>query len=211
MKEICLDWNLIPCCIFEHLDRFKGKDSFYNPFFGPGVYLYIYPSKKGYQIYYIGESNEIGNRLVDHYQEYIKPNPKFYLPVSSEYFDEDVYKYYSSSVENSSEFITREGGNISFDMRKDIGRKIMQNSYIAIGELEDADKGLLKDVESILHFAVLKYNNLTKNGWFGETHSQLPSKEYVIKSIYRNDVIKNMITNTLPNEIILKDSEIQSI
>ena len=70
MKNISLEWNVLPACMFEVLSQREGEESFYNPILGSGIYVFIHANGKRYQVYYIGKAKEIGNRLMQHYLEY---------------------------------------------------------------------------------------------------------------------------------------------
>ena len=88
MENVILDWSLLPAKMFTPLDMFKGEEGFYYPFFGSGVYLFVYPTKAGYQVFYVGQAEKIGCRFVEHIEHYLgKRTPRYYIPTSIDYFN----------------------------------------------------------------------------------------------------------------------------
>jgi len=200
--KVILNWSIFPACVFEHLLNLKGKNSFYGPIFGAGVYLFIFPTRKGYKIYYIGESTEVGSRLLGHFKDYTSVRSDYYIPTNITLFEEDIYQFFSSA---SSENMQQESDKFPIEERKKIGDRLMHNTYFAFSLVKNADKARLRDIEALLHIGLLKKNCLDKYGWFGEKTSVIPTYEMEVISLYPTKIIQQMIAPTLPTRIQYKE------
>jgi len=198
MDKINLNWSILPACIFGHLLSFKGKDSFYGPIFGTGVYLFIFPTKKGYQIYYIGESTEVGSRLMRHFTEYTSVRSDYYIVTDIALFEEDIYQLYLLA---SSEYMQQESEGFPIKERQVIGQTLMHNTYFAFALVESADKAKLRNVEALLQIGLLEKNGLPKHGWLGEKTSIVPSYKMEVHNLYPTEIVQKMIKPTLPSII----------
>jgi len=202
MLTVTLDWSLLPALMYLPLDRFKGKDGFYYPYFGPGVYLFVYPSKAGYQVYYVGQSKEVGNRLGDHISAYMNSSSGYYLPRSVDLYNEDVYKYFKKN--SYEEYFSNIPGDFIDKNYTETGEHIMKNSYFGIAKLSQADESLLLEVEYILQQNVLEFNELPSLGWLGEKKSTKPTRDIEIINYFGNDILRKIIGTTLPGKCSIR-------
>jgi len=200
VKEFKLRWNLIPACIYEHLLTFRGDDAFYDPAFGPGVYLFIHGNGRHHQVYYVGQSQEIGGRLLAHFKEWTRPPSNLHLPLDIDHFETDIHELYR----NSGNAFKQEAHDFSREKRVQIGRRIMHNTYFAFALIEGEDQEWLHDVEAALHFAVLKYHGLPKAGWLGEKTSVVPERDVSIRNIYPSGIAEEVVAPSLPDEVLVR-------
>ena len=151
MKEIKLEWILIPSIIYKYLNQFKDEKTPYRPFFGKGIYMYILSNNSGYQIYHIGQSSaEIGRRVFDHYRGYMGEEWKYCVPYNIELAKENIYDKkieWKNNIESEEE-------------RKKIGNYLVDNSYIAIAGNNSLTEETIRDIETICQHAVKMKNNL---------------------------------------------------
>lgn len=203
METIILDWSSLPAMMYMPLDKFyetKEREGFYFPSFGSGVYLFVYPTKVGYQVYYVGQSEKIGCRLVEHIEHYIgKRTPHYYLPTAIDYYNEDVYKYFR--LEKNEGKLSDKISDFTEESYSDIGKKIIENTYFCFAKLRNADEAFLKEVEGVLLLAVLKKNELPRVGWIGDGQLTRPEMDITIENHYSNKTIRKIISTTLPEKI----------
>ena len=195
MRTVTIPWMLIPARIYAHLGRLKGERAFYSPFFGKGVYAYIYCHTDGYYLYGLGMSAiEIGNRLEHHYKGYFGKVDKYSVP-SHSYREASGFYGEASSWTN----------NLTSEKRASIGRDLILNSYIGIGVVpEDVDncesnqgyEQRIRDIEAILQHAFIRYRNpgavfLEVIGCQRKDLSGTPA--YQIKSVFSNSTVQRII------------------
>lgn len=205
MKTISLHWCAFPAIIFKHLADYRWERNFCWPTIGPGVYLFVFPTSKGFQVYYIGEASEIGDRLNVHYNEYSTARADYYLATSMEKYEEDIFKLFSDST---SPFLSKETEDFPESKRKDIGAKLMRKTTFMYAQLRTSDKQVLRDIEATLHHALLMKNNLNKCKWFGEKTSRIPDYEMTVESIYPKEKLEKMISPSIPSIIKVSNGQI---
>jgi len=204
--NIDLSWSVFPACVYEHLQSFTGKDSFYDPSFGPGVYVLVHGNGRAHQVYYLGQSSDdVGQRLKSHFNTYAQADPRWYLPTSAEVFGRDVYETFRKSTE----FMKQEEAGFTREERARIGSKIMHNTYCGYAALAGQETEWLLDVEAILHLALLKQHNLPKAGWFGDKTSVMPGRDLSVRNLYVSEIARVIISPTLPREITLRDGVLE--
>jgi len=201
MQIITLDWSLLPAFMYMPLDDFKGKDGFYYPYFGPGVYVFVYPSETGYQVYYVGQSQEVGSRLAAHISAYMNPSSGYYLPKAVDYFNEDVYKYFKKS---SIEYFSNKPGDFEEKDYAKTGEYIMKNTYFGVAKISQANESLLLEVEYVLQQEILRTHNLPQVGWLGDKKSTRPTRDIKVVNYYDNDTVQKIIGKTLSKECLFK-------
>jgi len=207
MSRVELWWNAFPACIYDYLLNFKGKDNYYNPILGAGIYAFVHANGHRYQVYYVGKSIDIGNRLYQHYLKYTGEDVSdYWLPYDSKLFHGDIYKLFNENPPGSGKDFKREGEGFTKEQRMKVGREIMHDTYFAFARVSD---DYIEKVEAILHHAILKKNNVGKYGWLGEKNSILPNEDIVVKSIYHNDIIKKMLLLSIPEGIIISNGEMK--
>ena len=206
MTRIELWWNAFPACIYEYLLKFKGTDSYHNPILGTGVYAFVHANGHRYQVYYVGKSKDIGNRLYQHYLKYAGEEVSdYWLPYKAELFNGDIYKIFNQDP-TGEKYFKREGEGFTKEQRIEVGKQIMHDTYFAFARVSE---DYIEKIETALHYAILKKNNVRKYGWLGEKNSLLPNEDIVIKNIYHNDVIKKMLLPSIPEEIIILNGEMK--
>ena len=160
--HVDLYWQLIPMYIYQGLAAKTGKEAYYNPFFGKGIYLHILSGNTDKQLYGVGMSDsEIGNRLMHHYYGIIGEKDNYWIPLIT---DPAVASLYDSGIK---------WGNKSSDeaLRSKAAQSLVEYSYFAIaplptlpdgdGTLSHAEK--LRDIEAILQHAFVKHRRDQKN------------------------------------------------
>ena len=200
MTQLELRWSLIPACVFGYLRGFKGEQSYYGPAFGSGVYCFVHSNGVRYQVYYIGQSKEVGSRLAQHYQDYTRTHPDYWLPLDASLYDGDIYEEF----QKESGF-AQESAKFPNQIRQRVGRQIMDKTYFAFATVEQAMLGV---AEATLQFSVLKRHGLAKKGYLGEKMSQLPQEELVITQSFPNVVVEKMVTSSIPSEIRVSDGKL---
>jgi hypothetical protein len=204
--NIDLSWSVFPACVYEHLQGFTGKDSFYDPAFGPGVYVLVHGNGRVHQVYYLGQSSEdVGQRLKSHFNAYAQADPKWYLPTSAEVFGRDVYE----TFRNGTELMKQEETGFAREERARIGSKIMHNTHCGYAALAGQETGWLLDVEAVLHLALLKQHNLPKAEWLGDKTSVMPRRNLSVSNLYVTSTAQAIISPTLPREIAVRDGVLE--
>lgn len=212
MKTIELNWIYIPSFIYSALYSLHKEK--YMPFFGPGLYQYIYwTGNAGYQTYYIGKSEgEIGSRLDDHYKEF--KSGGWWMPNDFNSYSKDIYSYIKTAEKGDVNAYFIEPGNKGKPDPEVIsgGNKLIEESYILIAPMNSNDREIIGVAEAMLHNALLKKNELYglnkhRSGWFGETHSVIPDEEIKIINNFPHVKIKEMASSVW-DVIVCKGSDV---
>ena len=201
MQEIQLNWSAIPAVSFNHLFEYKGKEAYYDPSFGSGLYAFVIVSKNPKNaIYYIGKSENIASRIMDHLKkEYRNPGSGFKIPLSFENFQENPYRVLSKNE------LSGETEQFSFEKREQVCLNLIKNSYFGIAPIF-TDQVKLTDVESILQFGLCEnWPEIKGKGWIGESRMSLPDGEWEIENNFLDERVEIIIGSTLPRKIRLKD------
>ncbi len=203
MKEIKLEWILIPSIIYKYLNQFKDEKAYYRPFFGKGIYMYILSNNSGYQIYHIGQSSDdIGKRVFDHYSGYMGEKWNYFVPYNIELAKKNIYDTISKWKNNIE----------SEEERKRIGNYLVDNSYIAIAVNNSLTKETIRDIETICQHAVKIKNNLN-NEWLdmigGQRKHLSNMSDYYLQSYFVHNKVKEIISQTMPEIIQFSKGEIK--
>ena len=203
MEKQVLKWGLIPAEAYVHLQKFEGDEAYYFSIVGSGIYLMIHSNGNRYQVYYIGETKEIGKRLWEHVDAYTGGNPNYWLPVSADLFNGNIVDLFNR---NSGEKFKQQGSDFTKEEREKVGKEIMRQTYFVFANLP---KENCKEIEAVLHEAILKKNGFKNKGWLGEKTSSLPKKDIVIKNEFLASYVEKMILSSLPKEIKLVDGSLK--
>lgn len=193
MIKLNLRWNMIPACIFGYFRSFKGDQSYYDPAFGSGVYCFVHSNGTRYQVYYIGQSKEVGARLAQHCLDYTSTRSDYWLPLDASLYDGDIYEAFQKDTG-----FAQESASFPKEVRQQVGRKIMDNTYFVFASVEQT---MLEVAEATLQFSVIERYGLDKKGYLGEKLSQLPQEDFAITQIFPNTVVEKMVTASIPLEI----------
>jgi hypothetical protein len=158
-----LYWRVCPACVYAHLEQFTGRASYFGPILGPGVYLFIHGNGQRYQVYYVGQSEEMGRRLADRYADYVHARQSgYWLPTDKSGFDrDDLYELFRREP---GDLFAQEGKGFGREKRAEVGAKIMQGTYFAFAGIVEGGASWLKDVEATLQAAIAKKHDLPRRG-----------------------------------------------
>ena len=214
--KVDLHWQLIPMYIYQGLAAKTGKDAYYNPFFGKGIYLHILSGNRDKQLYGVGMSDsEIGNRLMHHYYGIMGEKDDYWIPLITDPADTKLY------------LPGMEWGNKSSDeaRRSKAAQSLVEYSYFAIaplptlpdgdGTLSHAEK--LRDIEAILQHAFVKYRGLeeqeTNADWYGRIGCRRRdlsgmTQSYELVSHYSNGTIEQFLSPNIPPSVRFAEGKI---
>lgn len=204
-KKIELKWQMIPAYIYEALSSKEVKKKYYNPFFGPGVYLLILYSKPEKCLYQIGMSTtEIGNRLVDHYDGWHGNKHDYFLPENTIKETKNIYDDNISWDQPS---------NRTKQQNEEVGKLLTHNTYFLVASLNNETKQSLEQIEAIIQHAFIKHRGLSEE-WYdriGCRYKNLSkiSENIEIISICSNNSINSFVSPNIPEKIIMYQGELK--
>ncbi|MBP7735483.1 MAG: GIY-YIG nuclease family protein [Spirochaetes bacterium] len=192
MKNWKVNWNQI-----VHFSKFKnGYEGLLNHH---GIYLFVYPTKNGCQIYYVGKTNNFNKRIQEHYKRYI--NATYWLPSKIEYFDDDIYKIHRlKSKDEYLKYYSRPDGSKSL---KKVGEYIVNKTLIILSNVdEEPDCVNLALIESLIIMGIQKKCNLPVMGWMGDSALKFTSDNVSVTNNFDSKEIKDILSLSLPEKII---------
>ena len=165
---------MFPFAIYEKVAKLNDM---YMPVWGSGVYAFSYYTEQcGYQVYYVGKAeNDIGHRLYDHYKRY--SSGKVWLPKKIDYFNADIYKYFSIIDQSKFEEVFQGVDDGTGNMAK-VGKCIIDNTYIGAAQIITKDDILV--CEPLLQYSILEQYPNVRRDWIGASNTSLPGDDYTI-------------------------------
>lgn len=204
-KQIHLRWQMIPAYIYEGLSAKKGSEAYYNPFFGPGVYLFILAGSADRTLFEIGMSaSETGNRLAYHHKGWFGLESDYYLPNDPKLALQNIY---------DPKIKWGQPSNRTEEINQQIGTFLTRTTYFLIASLHGESKQTLERVEAILQHSFIKHRELSQE-WYrriGCTHLDLSNiaESYNLISHYSNAEIGSFVSPNLPQNIVFSGGTIQ--
>lgn len=201
MDKFELVWNMIPAYAYKCYENLKGKEGHYYPSFGQGIYIFIHWNGERYQLFYIGQSEDIGSRLAEHFNHYTSGDPLYYLPKKAEYFDGDIYKLFNDNPSGATKDFSRDLKTLSEVERKEVGTEIMKKTLFAFAKVANVNKDKLLGIEASLQLEALTRHNLKRHGWIGEKTLTRPESPMEIINNGVDERAEKIISIVLPKII----------
>jgi len=203
MKRIKLKWGIIPAEAYIHLQKFTGNESYYYPALGNGVYMFVHSNGKRYQVYYVGETQEIGKRLWEHVDAYTGGDPRYWLSVEASLFKGNIVELFNR---NSGDDFKQQSKDFTKEKRYEVGTKILKNTYFVFALTSKDDR---KDIESLLQLGVLRKNGFKCLGWIGEKNTTAPEKDLTIINEFLTPCVRKIMETSIPQKIKVTNGNIQ--
>lgn len=195
--SVHLYWRMIPMSAIVPFAQTKGKDSFYFPYLGKGVYLFLLATTSGrYIVWYIGESNHLGKRWWEHVKAIL--SSCYWVPKNPDKFIMDPI-----GEINLEAFILPESTELEDNDRYEIGaKKILDRSYFCFAEVRFGNRIEREQIESLLLKGTKEHQGIKAHGWIGDRPSQRhPSPNLIVENIFESDEVEKTLGQSLPQRL----------
>ena len=186
-----------------HIEQFGGilgKTS--NLIHERGVYMFLYPTKTGNQVYYIGKTENYYSRMKDHYRYY--SSGCIWLPVDIKLFQDDIYALYR--IEDPSHYQKYFQKPDGTKKMQEIGQHLLRDTKVALSSVQNMNGLHMAHIESLLIHGFLRKWKLPKMGWIGDSQTDFPSEDYTIINCYKDDMIRNELSDSIPEKVTFEIS-----